>query len=53
MTYIQLKRRKEKLFIRIMSDKYKGVQTPSSIIREYRFLQREQIRMIRKYKGVA
>jgi hypothetical protein len=53
MTYKQLTSRKSQLFIQIMTDKYNGKRTPYMVIKEYRFLQREQKRQMREYKGVA
>jgi hypothetical protein len=50
MNFEELKKRKDELFIRIMRDKYERVETPAMIVKEYRFLQREEKRMIKSYK---
>lgn len=49
MTFEELKKRKEKLFIEIVTDKYNGKHTSQSIVAEYRFLQREEKRRNKMY----
>lgn len=50
MTFKQLKERKAELFGKMIQDKYDGVDTPSEVVKEYRFLQREEKRMVKAYK---
>lgn len=50
MEYKLLKSRKECLFKEIMTDKYMGRKTSQHIVKEYRFLQREERRLAKKYQ---
>lgn len=53
MKFAELKAKKTELFNRIMQDKYNKETTPDSVIKEYRFLQREEKRMAKGYKKVS
>lgn len=53
MKFGKVKSRKAELFSRIMSDKYAGVETPASLVKEYRFLQREEKRLAKNHKRVG